>query len=219
MVWAAMIAAMMMMGCRDDSLPATLQIVAPADGAVVCGDPLEVTFEVQNFDLTPDLSGGHIDVALNGQAAAMVGATTLTIDMVKPGEYRLDAYLANADHTPVAPFAGDFVFIIVEACAAPPVPSDESNRDGVCAFNRECPADQRCECVDGDCACRTGARGVGANGVDTCVDGNDCASSLCVEGLEGAYYCSDECETDADCGPNLPQCLDVAWLGRVCTRR
>ncbi|TNE92757.1 MAG: hypothetical protein EP330_00645 [Deltaproteobacteria bacterium] len=97
------------------------------------------------------------------------------------------------------------------------VPSDESNRDGECGFNRECPADQRCECTDGLCACSDGARGTGVNGVDSCVDGNDCASSLCVEGADD-FYCSDECVDNDDCEAALPVCLDVAFVGRICTR-
>ena len=102
--------------------------------------------------------------------------------------------------------------------ASVPVESDEANRGGVCTFNRDCPADQRCGCTEADgCSCEDGARGTGANGVDTCADGNDCASSLCVEGAD-AFYCSDVCSTNEDCGPALPVCADIAFLGRVCIR-
>lgn len=100
---------------------------------------------------------------------------------------------------------------------AEPVESDETNRDGECTFNRDCPADQRCECDESTgCACADGARGTGRNGVDTCETGEDCASSLCVEGAGGVFYCSDECETADDCEDALPQCLDVAFVGRIC---
>lgn len=107
---------------------------------------------------------------------------------------------------------------VLVGCGAVDVQSDEGNRDGVCTFNRDCPADQRCECseVDG-CACADGVRGTGENGVDLCEDGNDCASSLCVEGASD-YYCSDACSTSDDCGEALPQCLDVAFIGRICVR-
>jgi hypothetical protein len=98
------------------------------------------------------------------------------------------------------------------------VESDEANRGGTCTFNRDCPADQRCGCTEAEgCACEDGVRGTGVNGVDACTDGNDCASSLCVEGLD-AYYCSDACSTNEDCGPALPVCADIAFLGRVCIR-
>ena len=98
------------------------------------------------------------------------------------------------------------------------VEANPANRDGVCTFNRDCPADQRCGCTEADgCACEDGPRGTGVNGVDTCTDGNDCASSLCVEGTD-AFYCSDACETDADCGPALPACIYVTFIGQVCVR-
>lgn len=98
------------------------------------------------------------------------------------------------------------------------VESNPANRDGECVFNRDCPVDQRCGCTEeAGCACEDGPRGTGANGVDTCTDGNDCASALCVEGND-AFYCSDACETDDDCGPALPSCLYVTFLGKVCVR-
>lgn len=98
------------------------------------------------------------------------------------------------------------------------IESDESNRDGDCVVNAECPADQRCESVDYVTQCRDGARGTGVNGVDTCTVGEDCASSLCIEGAGADFYCSDLCDTDDDCGPNLPVCMDVAFVGRICVR-
>ena len=49
------------------------------------------------------------------------------------------------------------------------------------------------------------------------VDGNDCESSLCVEGTDG-YYCSGPCTQAADCGPALPLCEDIALLGPICVR-
>ncbi len=88
----------------------------------------------------------------------------------------------------------------------------------MCSFNRECQAVLRCECDNGDCACKPGARGTGENGVDTCNSGNDCSSALCLEGPGGTYLCSDECETAADCPAKLPKCLDVTFVGRICVR-
>jgi hypothetical protein len=87
-----------------------------------------------------------------------------------------------------------------------------------CAFNRDCALEQRCECSEAEgCVCAVGARGTGATGVDPCNSGNDCASSLCVEG-DTTFYCSDECATDTDCGPMLPRCIDTAGIGRICVR-
>lgn len=96
--------------------------------------------------------------------------------------------------------------------------SNESNVGGACAFNSECPAAQRCECINFDCLCRPGARGTGCPGVDGCTVGEDCASSVCAEGLDGGYFCSGACATNTDCGPALPVCADVAFVGRICIR-
>lgn len=101
---------------------------------------------------------------------------------------------------------------------APEVRAGDVATGGPCALNRECAIADRCECIDFTCTCRRGPRGTGKSGVDTCTSGNDCASSVCVEGSGGKSYCSDECETAATCGGALPRCLDVAGLGRICVR-
>lgn len=88
-----------------------------------------------------------------------------------------------------------------------------------CTFNSDCPAAERCECDESTgCMCLTGPRGTGRAGYDPCVTGNDCESALCVEGRGGSYYCSGECVSNADCGPQLPRCASIAFLGRVCIR-
>lgn len=89
-----------------------------------------------------------------------------------------------------------------------------------CAFNRECSASMRCECSETDgCACKPGARGTGRNGLDPCIDGNACASSLCVEGPpDSGSFCSDECDASTDCKGQLPVCADIALVGRICIR-
>lgn len=88
-----------------------------------------------------------------------------------------------------------------------------------CSFNRDCQSALRCECAQGTCACKTGARGTGQNGIDGCDSGNDCASAVCLEGPGGAFLCSDECKTAADCPPKLPLCEDIAFVGRICVRQ
>lgn len=92
-----------------------------------------------------------------------------------------------------------------------------------CSFNKDCMAALRCECSEANgCACQTGVRGTGRNGVDPCPgdDGSNlCASALCVEGPDGTgNWCSDECTTDADCTGMLPKCTDIDFVGRVCVR-
>lgn len=95
---------------------------------------------------------------------------------------------------------------------------ESSNK--ICSFNKDCPAQERCECTEEDgCFCKVGTRGKGQNGVDTCTDGNDCASAVCVEGSGGTFYCSGECQSDTDCQPALPQCTTVAFVGRICIRK
>jgi hypothetical protein len=87
-----------------------------------------------------------------------------------------------------------------------------------CSFNRDCRNALRCEC-DGTCACALGPRGTGQNGVDGCDSGNHCESSVCLEGPGGAFLCSDECLTPADCPPKLPRCENIAFVGRICVRQ
>lgn len=97
-------------------------------------------------------------------------------------------------------------------------PSSDAAEGSPCTSNRQCASTQRCECDETEgCFCATGPRGTGVSG-DTCANGNDCASSLCVEGPEGAFYCSDECVGEGDCEAPLPRCLDIAFVGRFCSR-
>lgn len=102
--------------------------------------------------------------------------------------------------------------------AAPSSSLTSSNT--ACTFNADCVSYERCECTEVDgCMCKVGARGTGRNGIDTCTDGNDCESSLCVEGPSSEYYCSGPCMSAMDCTGQLPRCIDVATLGRICARQ
>ena len=88
-----------------------------------------------------------------------------------------------------------------------------------CTFNRDCPESERCACeLDAGCFCEVGPRGTGVVGEDTCESGNDCTSSVCVEGPSTDYYCSDECDDGDDCGGALPICSNIALLGKICVR-
>lgn len=88
-----------------------------------------------------------------------------------------------------------------------------------CVFNHDCQLALRCEC-DGVCECKPGARGTGKNGIDACDAGEQCASSLCVEGPgdSGTHYCSDECASNADCTGKLPKCTAITFIGQICVR-
>lgn len=114
-------------GGDTDSLAGdpAITILEPVDGAVVCGAPLGVVTEVSGIELVQPYDDpeeavpgtGHVDVSLNGQDAAMGGEETVEIPAVDDGQYQLKVELSNADHTPVEPYAGDFVYITVSADA------------------------------------------------------------------------------------------------------
>lgn len=89
----------------------------------------------------------------------------------------------------------------------------------LCSFNTDCPEAERCACDEvAGCTCERGPRGTGVLGVDTCTSGDDCESSLCLEGPGDVLYCSGPCDDDADCGGVLPVCADIAFVGRICIR-
>ena len=91
----------------------------------------------------------------------------------------------------------------------------------LCSFNRDCQAALRCECDEtAGCACKTGTRGTGKKGVDSCTTGNTCASAVCVEGPpDSGFFCSDECDSSAECVGKLPLCSTIAFVGRICIRQ
>ena len=96
---------------------------------------------------------------------------------------------------------------------------DAAGSGAVCTFNADCPTAERCECSEATgCFCHIGTRGTGKNGVDTCKDGNDCETALCVEGPSSVFYCSGPCTSASGCTGMLPMCIDVAGIGKICTR-
>ena len=103
----------------------SVRILAPADGASLCGADVDVALEVEGLALVdPTTDGGagtgHVDVMLNGQDALMAASEAFTLHGVEVGAWQLKVELSNADHTPVEPYAGDFVYIDVlpaESCA------------------------------------------------------------------------------------------------------
>lgn len=131
----------------------------------------------------------------------------------------------SADGTTTAPDAG----ADAAGDASADAPRDASVRDGngpgeagaVCSFNYDCQSALRCECDETTgCECKAGVRGTGQNGVDPCVDGNGCVSAVCVEGPpDSGFFCSDECDSSADCTGKLPVCSTIAFVGRICIRQ
>ncbi|MBI5544827.1 MAG: hypothetical protein HY901_13135 [Deltaproteobacteria bacterium] len=109
--------------------------------------------------------------------------------------------------------------------AASPLGYDAGpSSDDPCTFNADCTLlTERCECdeIEG-CFCKAGPRGAGRSGVALCNSGNDCETALCIEGWPaGTSYCSGPCTgsgTDGGCGPALPVCSNIAFVGKVCIR-
>lgn len=113
----------------DDGPAPTLSIVEPVDGAEVCSTSFHVVLDIQNLTLVdpydpPDPlppGSGHVDVMLNGVDVEMTQAEELDITTAMDGfEYQLKAELSNADHTPIEPYAGDFLYItaLASACSS-----------------------------------------------------------------------------------------------------
>jgi hypothetical protein len=100
----------------------SLTLLSPADGATVCGDPLVVESDVENFTLTnetiEDAPGdvGHIHVYLNGQEAAQSDKETIELSGIADGAYQLRLDLALANHLALDPYVGtDPIYITVDA--------------------------------------------------------------------------------------------------------
>jgi hypothetical protein len=112
---------------KDTDGEASIAILSPTDGAVVCGLPLDVTVEVTGVELADpylpedqiEEGMAHIDVSLNGQESVMAGEESFEIPDVTDGEYQLKVELSGADHEPIEPYAGDYIYVSVDAGSCP----------------------------------------------------------------------------------------------------
>ena len=125
--------------------------------------------------------------------------------------------------TPVVPTHDAGVHDVVDAGQADAGTVDagvvDAGPGAPCTFNSDCPDVTRCSCSEASgCACVVGARGTGVACVDACVTGDDCASSVCLQGPGDALVCSGPCVDNSTCHDKLPQCADVALVGRICVR-
>lgn len=99
---------------------ASITLVSPEDGATVCGSPLVVVTDVENFNLTnetiedPPPDTGHMHVYLNGQEVAQSDQETVEVADVADLEYQLTVDLARADHQALDPYAGQTIYITVD---------------------------------------------------------------------------------------------------------
>ncbi len=124
-----LLALLLPFGCRpvsnDDAAAATsgdpsLTLVSPSDGDTVCGNPLVVVTDVQNFTLTnetiedPPPNTGHMHVYLNGQEVAQSDQETVEISDVAEADYQLAVDLALADHSALIPYVGVTIYITVD---------------------------------------------------------------------------------------------------------
>ncbi|MBM4367147.1 MAG: hypothetical protein FJ102_13110 [Deltaproteobacteria bacterium] len=116
-----------LLACTGETTPdsggsPTIRLLSPTEGAVACGEPLAVVVQVENFVLVPpadtgeeaEPGTGHIDVMLNGQDVAMAWEENIDVYGVVDGAWQLKVELSYADHTPVEPYAGEFVYITVD---------------------------------------------------------------------------------------------------------
>jgi hypothetical protein len=108
-------------GERDDSGGAiALTLLSPADGAVVCGDPLVVDTRIENFTLTnetmedaPD-DVGHLHVYINGQEVAQADREHVEVTGQPDGEAQLRVDLALANHEALDPYVGTTIYITID---------------------------------------------------------------------------------------------------------
>jgi hypothetical protein len=59
----------------------------------------------------------HLDVALNGQEEAewMFSGEQIVMADIADGYYQLKVELSGADHRPIDPYAGDVIYVTVDA--------------------------------------------------------------------------------------------------------
>ncbi|MSQ02561.1 MAG: hypothetical protein EXR71_11855 [Myxococcales bacterium] len=107
----------------EPSGPPTIVILEPEADATVCSTSFHVRLQIENLTLVdpyappdpPLPNTGHVDVTLNGLDVAMIQGEDLDVVDAQTGfEYQLRAELSNADHSPIEPYAGDFIYIHAE---------------------------------------------------------------------------------------------------------
>jgi len=90
----------------------------------------------------------------------------------------------------------------------------------MCVLNADCPMTHRCQDIgqtDPVPCCVEGERGTGQAG-DSCSQDIDCESGLCTETSDGSFVCSRECQNANDCPESLPNCTNIAFVGKICTQ-
>lgn len=112
----------------ENTGPPTIAILEPDDGATVCATSFHVVLEIENLVLVdpyepPDPlpeNSGHVDVMLDGQDVEMTQGEELDLTAASGFTHQVKAELSNADHTPIEPYAGAFIFVQAEDAACTP---------------------------------------------------------------------------------------------------
>lgn len=106
--------------------PIALTLLSPKDGDTVCGTPLLVETDIENFTLTNDSNEdapsnvGHMHVYLNGQEVAQSEEETVAVSDVADGAWQLRVDLALANHEALDPYVGQTVYITVDHTVCAP---------------------------------------------------------------------------------------------------
>lgn len=118
-----------LIGCTGEdsaSGPIALTLLSPKDGDIVCGSPLRVETDVENFTLTNETiedapsNVGHMHVYLNGQEVAQSEEEVVAISDVADGAWQLRVDLALANHEALDPYVGQTVYITVDHTVCAP---------------------------------------------------------------------------------------------------
>lgn len=121
---------------EEGTLSPTIKILEPVSGSTVCGAPLRLRLEIENYDLEEpgansekaarlapehgDELSGHVDVYLDGVTVAMEGKTEIDISGVTEGEHQLTTELVDGEHQSLNPAVNDVVYFTVDSstCSA-----------------------------------------------------------------------------------------------------
>ncbi len=115
--------------CPETAQDPRITLLSPKEGDVVCGEPLQVEVQVENFTLTEEEGGvydepdgtGHAHVYLNGQEVLQGGGESMEVPgPIADGAWQVKVDLANANHSPVEPYTSDTAVITVDAAACGP---------------------------------------------------------------------------------------------------
>jgi len=107
----------------DDSSaegPISLTLLSPQEGDTVCGTPLMVVTQVDNFTLTNETiedapsNIGHLHVYLNGQEVSQSDQEEIPVPDVVDAPYQLKVDLALSNHQALNPYVGSVVYITVD---------------------------------------------------------------------------------------------------------